>query len=152
MKRILTALVVLLFSQLACQAVLGTPVPTATPPPTDTPRPTATPQLTPEELNHGTHLYIRETIEAGCKATEDSKGVEQTEKTLTFSPDFSSVTYGKFTYQRTDSHRYQSKNTQDKPLVLLFYENGFDLEVYSKADVNTKTTDACLIFRFRFVD
>jgi hypothetical protein len=42
----------------------------------------------------GTHLYWRETIEAGCKTSDDSQGTDYVEKIHVFSPDFSSVTYG----------------------------------------------------------
>ena len=157
MKRISISIAVLMLAQLACQFVLGTPVPTATPlptstpPPTLTPLPTSTPPLTPEELNMGTHRYFRETVEAGCEASDDSQGTEYTEKTHAFSSDFSTVDYGGRTYQQTDLHRYESVNQSDKPLVLLYSEVGFDLEVYNPGE-DTKTTPACLIFRFKLAD
>ena len=157
MKRIPVFITVLLLSQLACQFLVGTPVPTATPLSTltplltSTPLFTATPSPTPEELNMGTHRYFRETIEAGCEASEDSKGTEYTEKTHIFSPDFGSVDYGGRTYQQTDLHRYESVNQSDKPLVLIYSEVGYDLEVYNPGE-DTKTTPACLIFRFRLED
>ena len=151
MKRFPIFVAVLLLSQLACQAVMGTPVPTAAPLPTWTPLPTAIPQLSPEEINSGTHLYWRETIEAGCPASDDSTGTEYVEKVHTFAPDFSSVEYGGRIYQKTDLHRYQSINESDKPLVLIYSEIGFDLEVYNPGE-NTEITPACLIFRFTFAD
>ena len=157
MKRFSMSIAILVLAQLACQVVLGTPVPiatslpTQTPLPTSTPLSTATPQTTPEELNMGTHLYFRETVEAGCEASEGSKGTEYTEKTHPFSPDFSTVDYGDRTYRQTDLHRYESVNQSDKPLVLIYSDIGFDLEVYTPGE-DTKTTPACLIFRFKLAD
>jgi hypothetical protein len=160
MKRFSISIAVLMLAQLACQFVAGTPVPTATPPPTFTPLPTltplptstplftATPPPSPEELNMGAHNYFRETVEAGCEASDDSKGTEVTEKVHTFSPDFSTVDYGGRTYQQTDLHRYESVNQSDRPLVLIYSEIGYDLEVYNPGE-DTKTTPACLIFRFK---
>jgi hypothetical protein len=157
MKRFSIAIAVLMLVQLACQFMMGTPVPTATPLPTFTPLPTSTPLFTatplptPEELNMGSHNYFRETVEAGCEASDDSKGTEYTEKVHAFSLDFSTVDYGGRTYQRTDLHRYESVNQSDKPLVLIYSEVGFDLEVYNPGE-DTKSTPACLIFRFRLQD
>ena len=54
MKRFSIFVAVLLLSQLACQTLLGAPMPS------------------PEEANMGTHRYWRETIEAGCDASEGS--------------------------------------------------------------------------------
>lgn len=107
-------------------APTATPFPTYTPVPTQTPAPTATPLLTPEELNAGTHNYFRETVEAGCEVSDDSKGTEYTEKTHIFSQDFSSVDYADRTYQQTGLHRYESINQSNKPLVLIYSEIGFD--------------------------
>ena len=151
MKRYSISIAVLMLAQVACQFVMGTPVPTATPLPTLTSVPTESPPLTPEELNTGTHNYFRETVEAGCEASEDSKGTEYTEKVHTFSADLSTVEYGGRTYQQTDLHRYESVNQSDKPLVLIYSDVGYDLEVYNPGE-NTKTTPACLIFRFRLAD
>ena len=157
MKRFPIFIAVLLLSQLACQFVMGTPVPTQTLLPTQTPLstltplPTHTPAPVPEDINAGTHLYWRETIEAGCEASEDSKGTEYTEKTHIFSPDFTSVDYGGRMYQQTSLHRYESINQSDKPLVLIYSELGFDLEVYNPGE-DTQTTPACLIFRFTLSD
>jgi len=157
MKPFSTAVVIMMLAQLACQLLTGTPVPTAIPLPTQTllptstPPPTVTPLAAPEELNMGTHSYFRETVEAGCEASDDSKGTEYLEKVHTFSPDFSSVDYGGRTYQQTDLHRYESVNQSDKPLVLLYTDIGFDLEVYNPGE-DTKTTPACLIFRFKLMD
>jgi len=135
-KRFSMLVIALMLSQVACQFLVGAPVPTATPPPT------------PEELNMGTHFYWRETIEAGCSASDDSKGTEYAEKTHIFSADFTSVEYGGRSYSQTGLHRYESINQSDKPLVLIYSEIGFDLEVYNPGD-NTMTTPACLVFRFR---
>jgi hypothetical protein len=163
MKRFSISIAVLMLAQLACQFVAGTLVPTATPMPTFTPLPTltplptstplftATPPSTPEELNMGIHNYFRETVEAGCEASDDSKGTEYTEKEHIFSTDFSTVDYGGRTYQRTDLHRYESENQSDKPLVLIYSEIGYDLEVYNPGE-DTKTTPACLIFRFKLAE
>ena len=157
MKRFLIFIVILMLMQLACQFVAGTSVPTATPLPTQTqlptatPLPTSTPPPTPEELNMGTHLYWRETIEAGCEASDESKGTEHTEKTHTFASDFSSVEYGDRLYQRTDLHRFESTNQSDRPLVLIYSDLGFDLEVYNPGE-DTTTAPACLIFRFKLAD
>lgn len=157
MKRFTIFAVVLLLTQLACNMPVPTPdptqtpIPTATLAPTQTPIPTSTPPFTPEELNMGTHRYWRETIEAGCEATEDSKGAEYTEKTHIFSADLAVVEYGGREYPRTGFHRYQSINQSDKPLVLIYSEIGFDLEIYRPGE-DTETTPACLIFRFRLAD
>lgn len=99
MKRFPIFIAVLLLSQLACQFVMGTPVPTQTPLPTPIPLPTQPPPPAPEDINAGTHLYWRETVEAGCEASDDSKGTEYTEKTHIFSSDFTSVEYGGRWYQ-----------------------------------------------------
>lgn len=157
MKRFIIFAVVLSITQLACQALVGTPVPTLPPPPTvtlaptQTPIPTSTPPFTPEELNMGTHRYWRETIEAGCEASDGSKGAEYVEKTHTFSADFATVDYGGREYPRTGLHRYESINQSDKPLVLIYSEVGFDLEVYNPGEATT-SNPACLIFRFRLAD
>ena len=90
----------------------------------------------------GAHNYFRETVEAGCEASDDSKGTEVTEKVHTFSPDFSTVDYGGRTYQQTDLHRYESVNHSDRPLVLIYSDIGYDLEVYNPGE-DTKTTPAC---------
>jgi len=150
MKHFMIPSPVLILSQLACQFLMGTPIPTATPPALPTPISSSTPSPTPEEINMGTHLYWRETIEAGCKASDDSQGTDHVEKTHVFSPDFSSVVYGDRTYQQTGLHRYESKNQSDRPLVLIYSELGFDLEVYNPGE-DTNTTPACLIFRFQLV-
>ena len=151
MKRFSMSIAVLMLAQLACQFVQGTPLPTLTPLPTSTPLFTATPPPSPEELNMGAHNYFRETVEAGCEASDDSKGTEYTEKVHNFSPDFSTVDYGGRTYQRTDLHRYESVNQSDKPLVLIYSDIGYDLEVYNPGE-DTKTTPACLIFRFKLAE
>lgn len=157
MKRFTLFAVVLFLAQAACQAFIGTPAPTLPPPPTatlaptQTPIPTSTPPFTPEELNMGTHRYRRETIEAGCEAADDSKGTDFVEKTHVFSDDFTTVDYGGRVYLRTDLHRYESINESDKPLVLIFSEVGFDLEVYRPGE-DTNATAACLIFRFWLED
>jgi hypothetical protein len=127
---------------------VGLPVCTGTPFPTATPLFTTTPPPSPEELNMGAHNYFRETVEAGCEASDDSKGTEYTEKVHTFSPDFSTVDYGGRTYQQTDLHRYESVNQSDRPLVLIYSDVGYDLEVYNPGE-DTKITPACLIFRFK---
>ena len=139
MKRFSILMIVAMLSQLACQFLVGTPEPT----------PTATP--TPEQLNMGTHRYWRETIEAGCDASDDSKGADYVEKTHVFSADFNTVNYSDRVYTRTDLHRYESINQSDRPLVLIYSEIGFDLEVYNPGE-DTNTTPACLIFHFRLED
>ncbi|MDX1378141.1 MAG: hypothetical protein R3307_04770 [Anaerolineales bacterium] len=157
MKRFAIFTVVLLVTQFACNLPAGTPdptptpIPTATLAPTQTPNPTSTPPFTPEEINMGTHSYWRETVEAGCEASESSKGAEYVDKTHTFSADFAFVEYGGREYPRTGIHRYESINQSDRPLVLIYSEIGFDLEVYNPGE-DTNTTPACLIFRFRLMD
>ena len=146
MKRLVLLTAVLILSQLACQ--LGSPAPEPTAQPTPEPLPTYTPQPGPEDINSGTHTYWRETIEAGCSASEDSQGAEYVEKTHSFAPDLSTATYADRIYNRTGLHRYQSSNQDSKPLVLTYTDVGFDLEVYNEGD-NPDTTPACLIFRFR---
>lgn len=152
MKRLVLLTAVLILSQLACQLGSPAPEPTAQPTPeplpTWTPQPTRTPPPGPEDINSGTHTYWRETIEAGCSAAEESRGAEYVEKTHSFAPDLSTATYADRIYDRIGLHRYQSINQDNKPLVLIYTDFGFDLEVYNEGE-NPDTTPACLIFRFR---
>jgi len=96
-------------------------------------------------------MYWRETIEAGCDASEDSQGAEYVEKTHSFAPDLSTADYGGRTYNRVGTHRFENVNQDGKPLVLIYSEIGFDLEVYNPGE-DPETTPACLIFRFRLPD
>lgn len=151
MKRTGLFTLLILSSQLACN--LGAPPPTMEPPPTAplptwTTQPTFTPAPGPEEINSGTHIYWRETIEAGCEASEDSQGAEYVEKTHDFSEDLGTVTYGGRTYSLVGLHRYLGFNQDDKPLILIYSDIGFDLEVYRPGE-DPETTPACLVFRFR---
>ena len=68
-----------------------------------------------------------------------------------FAPDFSNVSYGGRTYLQVGEHRYQSINESNKPLVLIYSENGFVLNVYNPGDDPT-IIEPCLAFKFTFAD
>ncbi len=174
MKRLYPILSLLLFSQLACVAVMGTPAPPPIPtntslpptsslptlPPTVTPKPTLVlPTLpppsaqptaapsTPEEINQGTHTYWSETVENGCAASEDSQDSAYIEKTHNFAPDLSNVDYAGRIYARVDAQIYFATNQSDRPLLLRYYEDGYILEVFNPGE-DPFSTPACLTFYF----
>jgi len=113
-----------------------------------------TPTLSPfaaEEANAGAHHYWMSPNEVTCDASDDVKIAQFRDKEHIFTPDFSSVTYGNFTYPRVGDHRYQSINQDEKPLVLVYSEHGYILFVYKPGD-NPDVNDPCLSFSFTLAD
>ncbi len=137
-----TAIILL---SLACSVFTGVAAPLP---------PTAIPKVSPfvaEEANAGSHTYWMSPNENGCEASDDLKIAQYREKTFTFAPDFSAVTYGGRSYLRVGEHRYESINESEKPLVLTFSEHGYVLHVYHPGD-DPKANGSCLTFSFTLAD
>ena len=128
----------ILFFSLACEFIMGTPQPTVSP-------------FGAESANAGAHQYWMEPYENGCEASDDVKVGQYRDKEHFFAPDFSNVSYGGRTYPRVGEHRYQSINESEKPLVLVYSENGFVLNVYNPGD-DPNIIEPCLTFNFTLAD
>ncbi len=131
-------LVSVLFFTLACEFIMGTPQPTVSP-------------FLPEIANTGAHHYWMEPSENGCDASADVQVAQYRDKEHFFASDYSTVTYAERTYVRVGEHRYQSINQDNKPLVLIYTENGFALHVYHPGD-DPNAVQACLTFSFTLAD
>jgi hypothetical protein len=126
------------------------PTPTNLPPIIVEVTPTPSP-FAAEEANAGLHRYWMSPNENGCDSSDDLQAAQFRDKEHIFAADFNSVNYGNNPYSRVSDHRYQSVNSEGKPLVLVYSKHGFVLFVYEAGD-DPNVNDSCLTFSFTLAD